>query len=55
MNRTERLEAIKEHNQLCAAVAEVTAEQKLSKETKKKKKGKNSSGQETKNDKEDTI
>ena len=35
-------------NQLCAAVAEVTAEQQLSKEAKKQKKGANSSGQETK-------
>ena len=40
LNHPERLEAIKEHNQLSAAVAEVTAEQHLSKEAKKQKKRK---------------
>jgi len=38
MNNPTRLEAIKKHNQLCAAVAEVTGEQQLSKEAKKQKK-----------------
>ena len=38
LNHLKRLEAIKEHNQLCDTVAEVTAEQQLSKEEKKKKK-----------------
>ena len=37
LNHLDRLEAIKEHNQLFATVAEVTAEQQLSKEAKKQK------------------
>ena len=38
LNNPKRLEVIKEHNQLCATVAEVTEEQQLSKEAKKQKK-----------------
>ena len=38
LNHPERLESIKEHYQLCATLAEVTAGHQLSKEAKKQKK-----------------
>ena len=55
LNHPERLEAIKEHNQLCDAVAEVTAEQQMSKEAKKQKKERTVAVKKKKKYKEDTI